>query len=169
MNHVFIERKIFLIRGQKVMLDSHLAQLYQVSTMRLNEQVKRNQKRFPADFMFQLSIKETRLLNLSQIAIGSQKHRDPRFRPYVFSEHGVAMLSAVLKSERAIAMSVFIIRAFIKLREMLATHKDLANKMEKLEREQREQGEQIAEVYSVVKYLIEEPKKKKNPIGFHGN
>jgi hypothetical protein len=97
-----ISQRIFIIRGVKVMLDADLAELYQVPTMRLNEQVKRNKERFPEDFMFRLSPEETKKLNLSQIAIGSQKHRDPRLPPYAFTEHGVAMLSAVLKSERAV-------------------------------------------------------------------
>ncbi len=148
------------------MFDNDLAELYQVSTKRLNEQIKRNRSRFPSDFMFQLTQKETRVLNRSQFATGSQKHRDLRFQPYVFTEHGVAMLSSVLRSQRAIQMNIFIIRAFVKLREIIASHKDLVRKFEELEREQREQGEQINEVYSIVKQLIDEPLKQKGRMGF---
>src|SRR6185369_12245368 len=114
-----------VVRGRKVMLDIDIADLYQVPVKRLNEQVKRNRERFPSDFMFQLSQEETTIMNRSQIATGSQKHRDPKFRPYAFTEHGIAMLSSVLRSKPAIEMSIFIIRIFIKLREMLATHTDL--------------------------------------------
>ncbi|MBX4209125.1 ORF6N domain-containing protein [Candidatus Parcubacteria bacterium] len=161
-----IGQHIFIVRGQKVIIDSDLAQLYQVSTKQLNQQIKRNRERFPSDFMFQLSLEEAESLDRSQIVTGSGKHRNPRFRPYVFTEHGVAMLSSVLKSERAVQMSIFIVRAFIKLREMLATHKDLARKIEDLERAQREQGDQLAAVYSIVKQLIDYPAKEPKPIGF---
>ena len=133
-----IERRIFLIRGQKVMLDSDLAELYQVTTKRLNEQVKRNLSRFPDDFMFRLTAGEAAALNRSQIATGSQKHRDPRLAPYAFTEHGIAMLSSVLNSPRAVQMNIFIIRVFMKLREVLATHKDLARKIEQVEAKQKD-------------------------------
>jgi hypothetical protein len=188
-----ISQRIFIIRGVKVMLDADLAELYQVTTKRLNEQVKRNYTRFPPDFMFQLTLKEIealnrsqiatgsdRALNLSQIAIGSeielnrsqivtgsQKHRDPRFLPYAFTEHGVAMLSAVLKSERAVEMSVYIVRVFIKLRELLASNKDLANKVEEIEREQKLQNNHINAIYRILDKLIEEPIKKEGKIGFN--
>jgi hypothetical protein len=112
------------------MLDSDLAKLYEVSTKAFNQAVKRNRNRFPEDFMFRLASEE---LNRSQFVTGSQKHRDPRYPPYAFTEHGVAMLSSVLGSDRAIQMNILIIRAFLKLRELLATHKDLARKMEHLE------------------------------------
>ncbi len=162
----FIERRIYIIRGQKVMLDTDLAELYQVPTKRLNEQVKRNISRFPSGFMFQLSIEEIKLLNRSQFATGSEKHRDPRFRPYVFTEFGVAMLSSVLKSDRAVQMNIYIMRAFVKLREVLATHADLAQRMKELEMEQKKQGEHIVAVSSVLKQLMEEPVKENGKIGF---
>jgi|GEM_PF-790039 len=111
-----IERAILLIRGQKVLLDSDLAELYGVETKALNQAVKRNLARFPADFMFRLNRHETRELNRSQIVTGSQKHRDPRFPPYAFSEQGVAMLSSVLRSERAVAVNIEIMRAFVRVR-----------------------------------------------------
>lgn len=128
-----IEQHILLIRGQKVMLDSDLAELYQVSVRRLNEQVRRNAKRFPTDFMFQLTVEEYEVLR-SQIATlkpGRGKHR--KYLPLVFTEQGVAMLSGVLNSDRAIHVNIEIMRAFVRLRRILATHKDLAQKLTALE------------------------------------
>jgi len=106
-----IEKAIYLIRGEKVMLDRDLATLYDVSTGALNQAVRRNRDRFPEDFMFQLTSAEVAELNLSQIVIGSAKHRDPRLRPYAFTEQGVAMLSSVLRSKRAIVVNIEIMRA----------------------------------------------------------
>ena len=106
-----IEKTIYLIRGEKVMLDRDLAELYQVQTKALNQAVRRNLDRFPADFMFQLSEKEVEELNRSQFVTGSEKHRDPRFRPYAFTEQGVAMLSSVLRSKCAITVNIEIMRA----------------------------------------------------------
>lgn len=128
-----VERHIRVIRGQKVMLDSELAALYQVQTFRLNEAVKRNRARFPEDFMFQLSREEAEFLT-SQTAISKRGRGGRRTLPYVFTEHGVAMLSSVLNSERAIHMNIQIFRAFIRLREMIAHNKDIAVRVEKLER-----------------------------------
>ena len=163
-----IERRIYLIRGHKVMLDSDLAALYQVPTKRLNEQVNRNLKRFPADFMFRLTRAEAQALNRSQFATGSQKHRDPRLLPYAFTEHGVAMLSAVLRSDRAIQMSILIVKAFVRLREILATHEDLAHAIEELRRRQDEQGEQITAVIETInQLLLPESVPPKRRIGFH--
>lgn len=121
-----IASSILVVRGEKVMLDADLAMLYDVPTKALNQAVKRNLKRFPADFMFQLTREEVETLNRSQFVTGSQKHRDPRYPPYAFTEHGVAMLSSVLNSERAIEVNILIMRAFGRLREMVASHKDLA-------------------------------------------
>jgi hypothetical protein len=126
----FVERRIYVIRSQKVMLDADLAELYQVPTKRVNEQVQRNLGRFPKDFMFRLTGAEVENLR-SQIATSSWGGR--RNLPYAFTEHGVAMLSAVLASERAVKMSVLIIRAFVRLRELLANHKDLAVRIERIE------------------------------------
>ena len=106
-----IEKAVYLIRGEKVMLDRDLAELYQVQTKVLNQAVRRNLDRFPVDFMFQLSEKELVELNRSQFVTGSEKHRDPRFRPYAFTEQGVAMLSTVLRSKRAIIVNIEIMRA----------------------------------------------------------
>jgi len=122
-----IERRIYVIRGQKVMLDNDLAELYQVPTFRLNEAVKRNLDRFSEDFMFQLTSGEAQSLT-SQIAMSKPTGRGGRRTlPYAFTEHGVAMLSSVLNSQRAVQMNILIIRAFVKLRELLATHKALAS------------------------------------------
>ncbi|HYK87864.1 MAG TPA: ORF6N domain-containing protein [Acidobacteriota bacterium] len=159
-----IERRIFLIRGKKVMLDADLAELYQVTTGNLNLAVRRNMDRFPDDFMFQLTKEDSENLRL-QSAISSWGGR--RYPPYAFTEHGVAMLSSVLNSQRAVQMNILIIRAFVKLRELLATHRDLARKIEDLEVKQVKHGEQLAAVYSVVKRLISTPRKpKRRPIGF---
>lgn len=117
-----IEKSIYLIRGEKVMLDRDLAHLYDVSTGALNQAVRRNRDRFPEDFLFRLTSAEVAELNLSQIVIGSEKHRDPRLRPYAFTEQGVAMLSSVLRSKRAITVNIEIMRAFVKLRQLLASN-----------------------------------------------
>ena len=141
-----IERRIFLIRGQKVMLDTDLAELYEVPTKALNQAVKRNLGRFPADFMFRLSPKEADVMR-SQTVTASK--RNIRYQPYAFTEHGVAMLSSVLYSERAVQMNILIIRAFVKLRDLLATHKDLATRIEKIEATQGRHA-------SVIKILADE-------------
>jgi len=157
-----IENKIYLIRGVKVMLDSDLARLYGVETFNLNKAVKRNIERFPNDFMFQLTKREFRNL-IFQFGISSLKHGGSRYAPYVFTEQGVAMLSAVLKSKRAVQMSIMIVRAFIKLREMLATHKNLVREFEKMKKVQKEQGQHIINILNVISRLLNPPKE---PIGF---
>jgi hypothetical protein len=124
-----IERRIYLIRGQKVMIDSDLANLYGVPTFRLNEAIKRNRKRFPADFMFQLNKKETGVLT-SQFAMSKKGRGGRRTFPYVFTEQGVAMLSSVLNSERAIQVNIAIMRAFVKLRQLLESNEQLNRKFE---------------------------------------
>ncbi len=162
-----IERKIYFIRGKKVMLDSDLALLYGVATKVFNQAIKRNLKRFPLDFMFQLITKEISLMNRSQFVTGSQKHRDPKYLPYAFTEQGVAMLSSILKSERAIQVNIAIIRAFIKLREMLQSHKDILVEIEKIKRDQKKHSNKISAIINVINKLIE-PKSepKKEPMGF---
>ena len=140
-----LERLIHEIRGQKVMLDSDLARLYGMPTKRLNEQVKRNQARFPEDFMFQLTRQELAsarnveshetTLNRSQFATGSQKHRDSRVPPYAFTEHGAIMTANVLNNSQAVQMSVFVVRAFIKMRAALNDTRALAPKLAALEKE----------------------------------
>jgi hypothetical protein len=150
-----IERRIYLIRGQKVMLDSDLAELYQVETKALNRAVHRNLSRFPRDFMFQLAAREAESLK-SQIGTSNAGRGGRRYLPYAFSEHGVAMLSSALRSPRAVQMNILIIRAFVKLRDMLASHKDLAVRMEKLEATQKRHT-------SVMAVVVEEIKKLKAP------
>jgi len=158
-----IENKIFIIRGQKVMLDSDLAALYGVTVKRLNEQVKRNTKRFPSDFMFQLNEKELENLR-SQIATTSWGGR--RYIPYVFTEQGVAMLSGVLNSDRAIQVNIAIMRVFVKLRAILSTHKDLAHKLDKLERGMEKHDKEIHTIFQAIRELMKPPEKHKRKIGF---
>ncbi len=162
-----IHRKIHIIRGHKVMLDYDLAELYGVVTKVFNQVIKRNLERFPNDFMFKLSQDEFDAVNRSQIVTGSQKHRDPRFLPNAFTEHGVAMLSAVLNSKQAIRMSIFIVRAFIKMRESLDNYKDLEIKIGKIELKQKKDSDALYEVYSIVKQITEAPIKPSGKIGFN--
>lgn len=128
-----IESRILSLRGQRVILDADLAALYGVPTKRLNEQVKRNAERFPADFMFRLSAEETAELNRSQFATGSQRHRDPRFPPFAFTEHGAMMAGFMLNSPHAVEVSIYVVRAFVRLREALATHREFSDKLDALE------------------------------------
>ena len=157
-----IEKKIFYVRGQKVMLDRDLAKLYNVETRRLVEQVKRNIDRFPDDFMFQLTKEEFANLK-SQFATsswgGTRKH------PHVFTEQGVAMLSSVLHSKRAIEVNVAIMRAFVKLREMLASNTELAKRLEEME---HKYDEKFRVVFDAIKALMAEPDMPKEKIGFKG-
>jgi phage regulator Rha-like protein len=159
-----IERKIYLIRNQKVMIDEDLAQLYDVSVGRLNEQVKRNADRFPEDFMFRLTKVEYEFLR-SQIAI-SKKRGGRRYLPYAFTEQGVAMLSSVLNSQKAIKVNIQIMRAFVKLREILSTHKELAQKLKELELKIDSHDQQIQTIFEVINQLLIPPKKPKKKIGF---
>jgi hypothetical protein len=163
----FIERRISIIRNHRVMLDADLAELYKVPTKRLNEAVKRNLKRFPPDFMFQLTKDELENWR-SQIATSNSGARmGLRRAPYAFTDLGVAMLSSVLNSERAVQMNILIMRAFVKLREVLASHKDLARKIEKLEATQRDHGNVlnivITDIQTMGKQVAEEFNKLKEP------
>jgi ORF6N domain len=162
----FIERRIYLVRGQKVMLDSDLARMYQVATKVLNQAVRRNLDRFPADFMFQLTPVEDGSLR-SQFVTSNSGRGGRRRPPYAFTEHGVAMLSSVLRSKRAVQLNILIIRAFVRLREYLGTHKDLARKLEDIERTQQEHGAHIRQIYGYIQRLRgpgQEPPKRR--IGF---
>jgi hypothetical protein len=154
-----IERRIFLARGQKVMVDSDLASLYGVTTGNMNLAVKRNPGRFPEDFMFQLSTEEVGNLTL-QSARSSWGGR--RRQPYVFTEHGVAMLSSVLRSERAVQMNILIVRAFVRIRELVAGQKDLAHRVEKLEEMQERHGSVISMLADDIEELktVEVPAKR---------
>lgn len=155
--------KIYLIRDQKVMLDEEIAELYQVETKRLNEQVKRNLERFPEDFMFQLTTDEFENLK-SQFATSSWGGR--RKLPYAFTEQGVAMLSGVLNSPVAILVNIQIIRIFTKMRQLLLTHKDILLKLEKLEKDVSENKQDIAVIFKALKQLLAAPKVKRRMIGF---
>ncbi|HAZ09972.1 MAG TPA: DNA-binding protein [Candidatus Omnitrophica bacterium] len=160
-----ITSRIFVIRGKKVMLDRDLALLYEVTTKRLNEQVKRNMKRFPGDFMFQLTKAEKDELVAICGRFNTMKHST--VLPYAFTEQGVAMLSGVLNSDRAIMVNIQIMRAFTQLRRMLLTNKDLRHKIEEME---RKYDKQFAMVFQVIKQLLEpQPVKPKPLIGFHPN
>ena len=146
-----IAKRIIIVRGQRVLLDADLAALYGVPTRRLNEQIRRNQSRFPSDFMFRLKISELQA-NRSQFATGSRKHRDPRFMPFVFTEHGAIMAATVLNSPRAVQMTVFVVRAFVKMREGLLVNAVLAReiaalkaRMDTLDASTRKQFEQVFE------------------------
>jgi phage regulator Rha-like protein len=155
-----IERRIYLVRGQRVMLDSDLAELYRVETRVLVQSVKRNIERFPEDFMFQLTTEEAESMR-SQTVIASK--RNIRYQPYAFTEHGVAMLSAVLKSDRAVRMSIFIVRAFVQLRELLATNKELARKVEQLEAAQKQQARTQQQHAAILVSVVQDIQKLKNP------
>jgi len=172
-----IESVIHSVRGEKVILDVDLARIYGVTTKRLNEQVKRNANRFPADFAFRLSRTELEQLlelhaksdqsgNRSQIATSSQKHRDPRFLPYAFTEHGALMAANVLNSPQAVQMSVLVVRAFVRMRDMIVAHKDLTGKLLELERKIGTHDEQIQAIFNAIRQLMAPPEAKKRRIGF---
>jgi len=150
-----IQQRIIRLRGQKVMLDSDLAELYGVETKRLNEQVKRNKARFPADFMFRLTKHEVDALNRSHFAIGA--HRDPRFLPYAFTEHGAFMAANILHSPRATEMSIRLVRTFAKIRQLLATHADLARKLASLE---KKYDSKFKLVFAAIRCLMVPPKEE---------
>ena len=158
-----IEQAILVVRGHKVMLDADLAALYGVSTKALNQAVKRNRKRFPSDFMFRVTQEEVKELNRSQIVTGHQKHRDPRYPPFAFTDYGVAMLSSVLNSDRAIEVNILIMRAFSRLREMIGTHKDLARKLDALE---KKYDTQFGAVFDAIRQLMAPEKTTRRRIGF---
>jgi phage regulator Rha-like protein len=128
-----IIRSILILRDQRVILDRELAALYGVTTKRLNKQVKRNAERFPEDFLFRLTRTETEVLNRSQITTGSQKHRDPKYPPYAFTEHGAIMAATILNSPRAVEMSVYVVRAFVRMRAMLSANRELSQRLDELE------------------------------------
>lgn len=157
-----IKNKIYIIRGEKVMLDFDLAELYQVKTKTLNQAVKRNISRFPVDFMFKLNKTEDRLWR-SQIvtAAGSKARRTPVF---AFTEQGIAMLSSVLRSNRAIQVNIQIMRTFTRLRQMFASHKELKEKIEQLE---KKYDGQFKIVFKTIQQLITEEEKPKEKLGFN--
>ena len=164
-----IERRILLIRGQKVMLDEDLAELYEIETKTLNRAVGRNAGRFPEDFMFQLTAEESQSLRY-QFGTSNEGRGGRRYRPYAFTQEGVAMLSSVLRGPRAVQVNIAIMRAFVKLREILATNRDLARRLDELE---SKYDEQFRAVFDAIRELMRPPEKPRRPIGFappgHGN
>ena len=162
-----VERAIYLIRGQRVMLDSDLAAIYGTSTMRLNEQFRRNRKRFPDDFAFVLTREEFARL-ISQIAISKKGRGGRRKLPIAFTEHGAIMLASVLNSDVAVQASVRVVRAFVRLREMVAANAQLAGKLAELERRLDSHDEAIVDLFATLRRLLEpaEPTTKRE-IGFH--
>lgn len=165
---------IVTMRGQKVIFDSDLARIYGVSTKVLNQAIKRNRKKFPDDFIFRLTVEEMAMLgNRSQIVTGSQKHRDPRYRPHAFTEHGAIMAATVLNSSRAVQMSVFVVRAFVKMRTALGQSRDLAKKLSALEKELKKRlGVHDAAIVTVLQRVMDLldppalPEPPKRQIGF---
>jgi hypothetical protein len=181
-----IALRIRHFRGEKVLLDFDLATLYGVATKALNQAVKRNRERFPDDFMFQLTADEVVRLrsqtvtsslqdtenqkimqNRSQIVTSSRKHRGTKYRPYAFTEEGIAMLSSVLKSKRAVKVNIAIMRAFVKLRSLLETNRELARKFSELERRVDKHDEEIAAILEAIRQLMAPPEKPRREIGFH--
>jgi hypothetical protein len=164
-----IVESIAILRGTRVILDAELAALYAVPTKRLNEQVKRNCDRFPGDFLFRLTRMETETLNRSQFATGPQRHRDPRFPPYAFTEHGAIMAATVLNSDRAIEMSVYVVRAFVQLRNLLASNAAnpaISRKLHELEGKLEHHDEAITAILSAIRELMNPPPAKRRGIGF---
>jgi hypothetical protein len=157
-----IEKTIYLIRGEKVMLDRDLASLYEVETKVLNRAVRRNLQRFPLDFMFQLTAEEAEILRC-QIGTSKKGRGGRRYLPYVFTEQGVAMLSSVLNSERAILVNIEIMRAFVKLRQMLASNTELARRLDELE---SKYDKQFSVVFDAIRQLMSAPVRKRKEIGF---
>ena len=181
-----ITSRILLVRGHKIMLDANLAELYGVTTKALNQTVKRNAERFPEDFAFLLTPAEAGILrsqiatsslqlddpkddflNRSQIVTGSQKHRDPRLLPWVFTEHGALMAANLLRSKRAVQMSLHVVRAFVRLREMVAANKELSKKLDEPERRVSHHDEVITGIVQAIRELAtpSEPKPRRR-IGF---
>jgi hypothetical protein len=161
-----IERRIYLIREQKVMLDRDLAELYGVTTGNLNLAVRRNALRFPEDFMFQLSTEETTSLLLHFAR--AKKRGGRRTPPHAFTEQGVAMLSSVLKTRRAALVNIVIMRAFVKLRTMLTAHRDILRKLEELESKYRTHDTQIVSIFNAIRGLIVSSRRTRRRIGFTG-
>ncbi len=163
-----ISRKIAVLRGRKVMLDADLAGLYGVRTRVLNQAVKRNRHRFPPDFMFRLSRSEVAALNRSQVVTGSQKHRDPRFLPYAFTEHGAVMLATVLNTRIAVRASVMVVRAFVHLRQAALSTAAVAHRLEELERKHAAHDLRIEEIVEAIRELAAPPPEPpdEDPIGF---
>jgi hypothetical protein len=168
-----ITRAILVVRGHRVLLDTELAALYGVTTKRFNEQVRRNSRRFPADFMFRLTAEEISYLRsqTATLKLGRGQHR--KYLPYVFTEQGAIMAATVLNSSRAVEMSVYVVRAFVQLRELLASNKELARRFAQLEtrfdKKLTAHDEAIAAILSAIRRLIHPPVPKRRPMGFTAN
>ena len=160
-----IEDQIFLVRGQKVLIDADLAALYGVEVRALNQALKRNKERFPPDFVFQLTAEENEALRSQTVTSKSSRGRR-RYTPYVFTEHGAIMAASVLNSPRAVEMSIYGFRAFLRLREMLATHKALAAKLAELEQRLETHDRKIVEIVKAIHVLAMPPEKPARQIGF---
>ena len=155
--------RIVVIRGQRVLLDADLAQLYEVETKKFNQQIKRNQARFPPDFMFRLTDEEFESLRSQNV---TSKRGGRRYLPLAFTEHGAIMAASVLNSDRAVEMSVYVVRAFVQLRVVLLDHKVLAEKLAALERRVSHHDNSLAEVIDAIRALMAQPKPANRPIGF---
>jgi len=168
-NHALVRRpvesRILFIRSRKVLLDSDLADLYQVTVKRLNQQVKRNAERFPEDFMFRLTSAENIVLR-SQIATSNGGRGGRRYLPFVFTEHGAIMAAAVLNSPRAVEMSIFVVRAFVRLNEMLASNRELAAKVMELDRRPKTHDAAINQIVAAIKRLMKPSARRIPQIGF---
>src|SRR5574341_2513235 len=173
-NTLNIESVIHTVRGEKIILDVDLARIYGVTTKRPNEQIRRNARRFPADFAFRISkveldhltdqiAKSDLVANRSQIATGSQRHRDPRHLPYAFTEHGALMAANVLRSPRAVEMSLFVVRAFVRLRRSLASNAELTRRLDDME---KKYDSQFRGVFDAIRQLMAPPAKARRSIGF---
>jgi hypothetical protein len=162
-----IEKAILLVRGQKVILDKDLAVLYGVETRVLKQAVRRNRNRFPSDFMFELTKEENRSLRSQNVIL--EPGRYSKYLPFAFTEQGVAMLSSILNSERAIEVNIAIMRVFVRLREMMATHKELAFKLVELEERLEGHDEQIQNIFEAIRQLMTPPARETKKIGFGVN
>lgn len=160
-----IERKIYIVREQKVMLDSDLAALYGVETKMLNRAVRRNLERFPEDFMFQLTAEEFECLRF-QIGTSNKMRGGRRYLPYVFTEQGVAMLSSVLNSERAVQVNIGIMRAFVNMRKMFLTNEEVSRKFAEMESKLGDHDENFKKVFAAIRFMMNPPDKSDKEIGF---
>ena len=165
-----ITSAILVLRGHKVLLDAELAALYGVSTKRFNEQVRRNRERFPADFMFQLNVQEIESLRSQSATLKAGRGQHRKYLPYAFTEHGAIMAATILNSPRAVEMSVYVVRAFVKLRELLSSNRELARRFAQLEtrldKKLTQHDRSIAEILAAIRNLVNPPEPNGRPIGF---
>jgi hypothetical protein len=164
-----IAHSILLLRGHRVILDRDLAAIYGVETRTLNQAVKRNSVRFPEDFMFQLSKEETEGSRSQSVILNASRGKNLKYLPYAFTEHGAIQAANILSSPRAVEMSVYVVRAFVKLREALASNKELAQKLDQLERKLETHDDAIVGILKAIRELMNPPAPKRRPIGFTAN